>query len=192
MSGWKKRLRRAGLAVLGLILCFVTVCEIRNPVEEVVIVSENTEKILRQVPEVKITEEDRELMEALLQCIGIKNLLEKDEGGDLQSEENPELAAIAEGYLGSGISGSANVSVTPAGEDGSHALIFSWRNSGSEISTVQRTERDGNVEYFKCYGRNEWNGRRAAYVNFDNERAQKSAGRRRWLAFFRDRMWEDS
>lgn len=192
MSGWKKRLRRAGWAVLGLILCFAAVCEIRNPVVEVVLVSEDTEKILRQVPEVKITKEDRELLEDLLQCPSVKTLLENDESSDLRSEEDPELAAIAEAYLGPGISGSASVSVLPAGEDGSHPLIFTWRNSESEISIVQRTERDGNVEYFKCYGRDEWNGRRAVYENFDNQRTRKSIDRRRWLAYFRDRMWENS
>lgn len=192
MSGWRKWLRRAGWTAFGLILCFVTLCELRNPVEEVVVVSEDTEKILRQVPEVEITEADRELLEDLLRCPGVKALLEKDEISDLRSEEDPELAATAEAYLGSEISGSASVSVLPAREDGSQPLIFTWRNSESEISIVERTERDGDVEYYKCYGRDEWNGRRGVYENFDNERAQKSTGRRRWFAYFRDRMWEDS
>lgn len=194
MSCWTRWLRRAGWLLLFVILCVLGVLELRYSSYEVVVVSENTSRILRRVPEVEITEEDRELTEALLQCSVVQELVESGGAGDLSGAEAPDLAAAAEKYLSPEASGAISVTVFAVKEDPveNPNFLVSWRNREKELFMVQRTKTEGALEYYKLYAREGWNGARNVYESFDNERARETTTRRRWLAYFRDRMWETS
>lgn len=194
MNCWTHWLRRGGWLLLFVILWVLVLLEFRYSSYEVVVVSENTAKILRRVPEVEITERDRELTEALLQCSEVQELVESGGAGDLSGAEAPELADAAGMYLSPVASGTVSVSVFDVEEDPAENFNFlvSWRNREKELFMVQRTETEGAVEYYKLYAREGWNGPRNVYESFDNERARETTTRRRWLSYFRDRMWETS
>ena len=83
MTDSKKILKKIALVLL-LILLGIEVCmEMRYSCDEAVVTSENTEAILRRVPEVEITEGDRDLVEAFSRCAAVRKLLESGESGDL-------------------------------------------------------------------------------------------------------------
>lgn len=182
MTDSKKILKGIVLA-LFLILLGVEVCmETRYSCDEVVVTSENTEAILRRVPEVEITEEDRVMVEDLSQCAAVQELLESGENGDLSAAENPELMEAADRHLSP--ESAATVVVSAIFYEGNPSLYVNWTDGGGHTLVLGK-ERDGG-EYYKLYGA----GRKNTYENWDNERAQKSVIRRRWLAWLRDRMWE--
>ena len=99
MTDSKKILKKIALVLL-LILLGIEVCmEMRYSCDEAVVTSENTEAILRRAPEVEITEEDRDLVDAFSRCAAVQELLESGESGDLSAAENPELMAEADRQL---------------------------------------------------------------------------------------------
>lgn len=179
---WKKLLKGI-LMVLVLLSLGVEVCmELRYPCDELSITSTDTEKILRRVPEVSITEEDRALMAELLAVPSVRALLKGGENGDVYASENPEVAAAAEKYLNEESAGSLNVSAVFS-EDGS-VVFAGWREKKS-VFYLQAGPEEG--AYYKLYSPK----RGTSYENWDNERAQKSEVHRRWLAWLRDGMWKD-
>lgn len=171
------------LTVLLLVLLGLEVCmELRYPCDELSITSTNTEKILRQTPEVSITEEDKALMAELLAVSSVQALVESGENGDVYAWEEPTLAEAAEKYLDAESAESLNVSAL-FDEDGS--IVFAgWREVES-IFYLQEGPEEG--AYYKFYRPK----RGVSYENWDNERAQKSEVHRRWLAWLRDGMWKD-
>lgn len=185
MTDSKKILKGIALTLL-LILLGIEVCmEMRYSCDEAAVTSENTEAILRRVPEVEITEEDRDLVEAFSRCAAVQELLESGESGDLSAAENPELMAEADRQLSPESAATVVVSVIFYEENPS--LYVNWTDGGDHRLVLGK-ERDGaESEYYKLYRA----GRKKFYENWDNEQARKTMVRRRWLAWLQDRMWED-
>lgn len=166
------------LALLGLEVCM----ELRYPCDENFIASTDTEKILRRIPEVVITEEDKVLMAELLAVPSVQELLEGGETGDVDAWEEPALAEAAGKHLDAESAGGLNVSAIFS-EDGS-VVFAGWREEAG-LFYLQVGPKEG--AYYKFYHPK----RGTSYENWDNERAQKTVVRRRWFAWLRDGMWKD-
>lgn len=179
---WKTLLKRF-LTVLLLVLLGVEVrMELRYPCDELSVMSKDTEKILRRVPEVSITEEDRALMAELLEVPSVQALVESGETGDVRAWEEPALAEAAEKYLDAESAQSLNVSALFHEDE---SVVFAgWREEKS-LFYLQEGPEEG--AYYKLYAPK----RGRTYENWDNERAQKSEVHRRWLAWLRDGLWKD-
>lgn len=182
MTDSKKILKGIVFALL-LILLGIEVCmEMRYPCKEIVVASRDTEAILRRAPEVVITEEDRATVEDLSQCAAVQELLESGENRDLPAADDPELMAAADRHLSP--ESAATVVVSAIFYEGNPSLYVNWTDSGGHMIVLERKSGGAESEYYKlCRA-----GRRSTYENWDNERAQKSVVRRRWLAWLRDRM----
>jgi hypothetical protein len=182
MTDSKKILKKIALVLL-LILLGIEVCmEMRYSCDEAVVTSENTEAILRRAPEVEITEEDRDLVDAFSRCAAVQELLESGESGDLSAAENPELMAEADRQLSPESAATVVVSVIFYEENPS--LYINWTDGGDHMLVLGK-ERDGTESrYYKLYRA----GGKKVYENWDNEQARKTVVRRRWLAWLRDRM----
>ena len=177
-----KKLLKTTVLVLLLVLLGVELCmEIRYPCKETAVVSKDTEAILRRTPEVEITEEDRATVEDLSQCAVVQSLLESGENGDLPAADHPELMEAADRHLSP--ESAATVVVSAMFYEGSPSLYVNWTDGGGHTLILGR-ERDGE-EYYKLYGA----GGKYTCENWNNERAQKSVVRRRWLGWLRDDLW---
>ena len=165
MTDSKKILKKIALVLL-LILLGIEVCmEMRYSCDEAVVTSENTEAILRRVPEVEITEEDRDLVDAFSRCAAVPELLE-----EADRQLSPESAAT--------------VVVSVIFYEENPSLYINWTDGGDH-KLVLGKERDGTESrYYKLYRA----GGKKVYENWDNEQARKTVVRRRWLAWLRDRM----
>nr|WP_325185311.1 hypothetical protein [uncultured Oscillibacter sp.] len=177
-----KRLLKTTILVLLLVLLGVELCmELRYPCKEAAVVSKDTEAILRRAPEVEITEEDRAMVEDLSQCAVVQSLLEGGENGDLSAADHPELMEAADRHLSP--ESAATVVVSAIFYEKNPSLYVNWTD-GEGHTLVLGKERDGEG-YYKLYRA----GRKNIYENWDNERAQKSVIRRRWLGWLRDDLW---
>lgn len=88
------------VVALLLILMGVEFCmELRYPCSEVAVASNNTEAILRRVPEVEITEAEMAMLEEFSRYAVVQELLESGESGYLSAAEEPELMSAADRYL---------------------------------------------------------------------------------------------
>ena len=179
---WKKLARKCGIAVLVLLLGAEVCMELRYPCDELSVTSKDTEKILRQAPEVSITEEDRTMMEELLAVPSVQALVESGENGDVRAWEDSGLEEAAGKYLDPESAESLNVSALF--DEGGSVVFAGWREEAS-IFYLQEGPEEG--EYYKIYAPK----RGISYENWDNERAQKSEVHRRWFAWLRDGMWKE-
>lgn len=183
---WKKLLKRV-LTVLLLVLLGVEVCmELRYSCNEISVTSTDTEKILRRMPEVSITEEDRNLMEELLAVPSVQALVESGEDGTVFAKEDPAVKDAAGKYLGEESAGDLNVNAVSY-EDG-FAVYLSWIDEEEHIFCLQKKLEGDGEEYYKLYSPKRG---KISYDNWDNERAQKYEVHRRWFAWLRDGMWKD-
>ena len=174
--------KRVLIALLLVLLVLEARMELRYPCDELSVTSTNTEKILRRTPEVFITEEDRALMADLLAVPSVQALVESGETGDVRAWEEPALAEAAGKYLDAESAESLNVSAVFSENE---TVVFAgWRD---ETSTFYLQAGPEEGAYYKLYSPK----RGATYENWDNERAQKSVVRRRWLAWLRDGLWTD-
>lgn len=179
-----KRVLKTTILVLLLILLGVELCmEIRYPCDEIVVTSKDTESILRRTPEVEITEEDRAMVEAFSSCAAVQELLENGENGDLSAAEDPELMAAAERYFPP--ESAVTVMVSTLFYEGSPSLYVNWQDSGGHRFFFERARDGVEWNFYKLYAPK----RKVLYENWDNERAQKSVIRRRWLGWLRDDLW---
>lgn len=185
MTDSKKILKGIVFALLLILLGIEVRMEIRYSCDEAVVASENTEAILRRVPLVEITEEDRDMVEAFSRCDAVGNLLEGGENGDLSAAETPELMEEADRHLSPESAETVVVSAMFY-EDGS-SLYVNWQNGNGQRFFLEKMRDGGEWDYYKLYSLNQ----RTFYENWDNERARKTVVRRRWMAWLRDRMWED-
>lgn len=183
MTNWKKVDRLIVILILVL-LGVEVVMETRYSCDEISITSTNTEKILRRVPEVSITEEDRDLMAELLEVPSVQVLVESGENGDVHAWEEPGVAEAAEKYLNAESAESLSVSALFF-KDG-YEVFLGWRDGKKIFYLQMRPEGDG-AEYYKICSPKKG----ISYENWDNERAQKSEVHRRWFAWLRDGMWKD-
>ena len=103
---WKKLVRKCGIAVLVLLMGAEVCMELRYPCDELSVTSKDTEKILRQAPEVSITEEDRTMMAVP----SVQALVESGENGDVRAWEDSGLEEAAGKYLDPESAESLNVS----------------------------------------------------------------------------------
>ena len=165
MRDWKKISINLVVALL-LILMGVEFCmELRYPCSEVAVASNNTEAILRRVPEVEITEEDRDLVDAFSRCAAVQELLESGESGYLSAAEEPELMSAADRYLP--LESAATVVVNGIFYEESSFLNVNWEDGDGHRVFLEKV-RDGSEEnYYKLYSVS----RRTFYENWDNERA---------------------
>lgn len=179
-----KRILKTTIFVLLLILLGVELCmESRYSCDELVVTSKNTEAILRRAPEVEITEEDRDLVEAFSRCAAVQELLESGESGDLSAAENPELI-MEEADRQLSPESAATVVVSVIFYEENPSLYINWTDGGGHMLVLGK-ERDGTESrYYKLYRA----GGKKVYENWDNEQARKTVVRRRWLAWLRDRM----
>lgn len=181
---WKKLLKRF-LTALLLVLLGVEVCmELRYPCDELSVMSKDTEKILRRVPEVSITEEDRALMAELLEVPSVQALVESGESGYVLAAEDQEVKNTAGKYLGEESAEDLNVNALFFDEDGC-VVYLGWMDEEEQKFYLQAGPEEG--EYYKLYSPK----RGRTYENWDNQRAQKSVVHRRWLAWLRDGLWKD-
>ena len=184
MTDSKKILKKIALVLL-LILLGIEVCmEMRYSCDEAVVTSENTEAILRRVPEVEITEEDREMVEAFFRCAAVQDFLEGGESKELSAAENPELMETADRYFSPESAVTAVVSVIFYEE--SPSLYVNWQDGDGHRLFLEKLREGGEWDYYKLYVPKQ----KTVYENWDNERARKIVVRRRWLAWLRDGMWE--
>ena len=135
---WKKLARKCGIAVLVLLLGAEVCMELRYPCDELSVTSKDTEKILRQAPEVSITEEDRTMMEELLAVPSVQALVESGENGDVRAWEDSGLEEAAGKYLDPESAESLNVSAMSL-EDGS-VVFAGWREE-AKIGRASCRER---------------------------------------------------
>lgn len=177
-----KKILKTTVLVLLLVLLGVGLCmEIRYPCKELAVTSKDTEVILRRTPEVVITEEDRATVEDLSQCAVVQSLLEGGENGDLSAADYPELMEAADRHLSP--ESAATVVVSAIFYEGNPSLYVNWTDGGGHTLVLGKGRDD--EEYYKLYRA----GRKNTYENWDNERAQKSVIRRRWLGWLRDDLW---
>ena len=179
---WKKLARKCGIAVLVLLLGAEVCMELRYPCDELSVTSEDTEKILRQAPEVSITEEDRTMMAELLAVPSVQALVESGENGDVRAWEDSGLEEAAGKYLDPESAESLNVSALF--DEGGSVVFAGWREEEG-IFYLQEGPEEG--AYYKLYSPK----RGRTYENWNNERAQKSEVHRRWFAWLRDGMWKE-
>lgn len=183
MRNWKKADRL--IVILILVLLGLEVCmELRYPCDELSVTSRDTEKILRRVPEVSITEEDRALMAELLAVPSVQALVESGESGYIFAKEDQEVKDIAEKYLSEESVEDLNINALFFDEDGC-VVYLGWMDEEEQKFYLQAGPEEG--EYYKLYAPK----RGRTYENWDNERAQKSEVHRRWLAWLRDGLWKD-
>ena len=157
---WGRRALKIGLIMAAAVLLGVEIyMESHFQYREGYIASEDTASILREVPEVEITEEDRALMAKVVALPSVRELLESGGAGTISAAGDPEVAGAA-------------------GED------LGWMDG--ERTYFLETAGDG-AGYYKFYSPKQG----TSYDNWDNERAQQVKVRRRWLAWLRDRVWED-
>lgn len=180
MRDWKKISINLVVALL-LILMGVEFCmELRYPCSEAAVASNNTEAILRRVPEVEITEAEMAMLEEFSRYAVVQELLESGESGYLSAAEEPELMSAADRYLP--LESAAAVVVNGIFYEESSFLNVNWEDGDGHRVFLEKV-RDGSEEnYYKLYSVS----RRTFYENWDNERAQKNVVRRRWLAWLRD------
>lgn len=182
MMNWKKVDKLIVILILVL-LSVEVVMETRYSCDEISITSTNTEKILRRVPEVSITEEDRALMAELMAVPSVQSLVESGESGYIFAKEDQEVKDIAGKYLGEESAEDLNVNASFY-EDG-HVVYLGWMDEEEQKFYLQAGPEEG--EYYKLYAPK----RGRTYENWDNQRAQKSEVHRRWLAWLRDGLWKD-
>lgn len=185
MTDSKKIFKEVILALLLILLGVEIHMETRYHCDEAVVTSKDTESILRRAPEVEVTEEDRTMVEDFFQCAAVQELLESGGNGDLPAAEHPELMAAADRHLSP--ESAATVVVSGIFYEGSPSLYINWTDGGCHRLVLGKARDGGEEEYYKLYRA----GRKSIYENWDNERAQKTAVRRRWFSWLRDRMWED-
>ena len=188
---WGRRALKIGLIMAAAVLLGVEIyMESHFQYREGYIASEDTASILREVPEVEITEEDRALMAKVVALPSVRELLERGEVGSLadggagtiSAAGDPEVAEAAGEHLSGESARSLDVSVTSY-EDGA-VVDLGWMDG--ERTFFLETAGDG-AGYYKFYSPKQG----TSYDNWDNERAQQVKVRRRWLAWLRDRVWED-
>ena len=126
---WKKLAKRFGIVVLVLLLVAEVCMELRYPCDELSVTSKDTEKILRQAPEVSITEEDRTMMEELLAVPSVQALVESGENGDVRAWEDSGLEEAAGKYLDPESAESLNVSALF--DEGGSVVFAGWREEAS-------------------------------------------------------------
>lgn len=182
MTNSKKILKRI-IFVLLLILLGIEICmESRYSCVELAVTSKNTETILRRAPEVKITEADRAMVEAFSRCAALREMLESGENIDLSAVDDSELMEVADQYLSP--ESAATVTVSAIFYEERPSLLVNWTDGEGHLLMLQKKQDGAEEEYYKLYRTDGKN----LYENWDNERAQKSILRRRWLAWLRDRM----
>ena len=155
--------------------------ELRYSCKELSITSKDTEKILRQTPEVSITEEDRAMLAELLAVSSVRELLEGGENGDIHAWEDPGAAEAAGKYLDA--ESVESLTVSALFDEGGSVVFAGWREEG--LFYLQEGPEEG--AYYKLYSPK----RGRTYENWDNERAQRSEVHRRWFAWLRDGLWKD-
>jgi len=188
MRGWKKV--DILIAAVILLLIGVEVCmEARYSCQELVLKSENMGAILREMPEVEITERDRTFFEEIFSCDSAADLLDGGENEYLTAAENPEVRAVAENYLDEEMADSLVVNVM-CQENGKVTKYLNWGETGERIFGMYETGNGAEKEHYKICSFSHYPGKRVVYENWSNERAHKSVTQRRWFAWLRDRMWE--
>ncbi len=143
--------------------------------------SSNTEAILRQNPAVRITEEERDLMEEVLLCSPAREAADSGEGMDIIPEECPEVAALLEERLGKEGVDTSFFTVHPVGNG--TELIWSRDRMGKKQISISRVAREDGISYFKFGSKGGFLGTRIMYENWDNERARKSMVHHDWLSW---------
>ncbi len=178
----KKLAGKRILIVLLLVLLGVEVrMELRYPCDELSVTSRDTEKILRQAPEVVITEEDKALMAELLAVPSVQALVESGENGNVHAWEEPGAAEAAGKYLNA--ESAESLTVSALFDEGGSVVFAGWREEG--VFYLQEGPEEG--AYYKLYSPK----RGRTYENWDNEQAQKSEVHRRWFAWLRDGLWKE-
>jgi len=189
-----KGLKKADVLIAGVIVILIgmEICmEARFPCEELVLKSEDTGDILREIPEMEIAERDRLFFEELSRCAGVADLLDGGEDGFVFAAEDAEVRAAAEEYLGAEEADFLTVNVAFQ-ENGDITKFLNWGETGKSVVCMQETGSGDEKEYYKICSFGSFPGRRVTYENWNNESARKSMTQRRWFAWLRDRMWEDA
>lgn len=181
---WKRIIKGIFLVLLILLLGIEVYMEAHFCVDEASITSTDTEKILRQAPEVVITEEDKALLSEILNLPSVQKLLETGESGSILASEDADVTAVAVKYLGEETAESLVVYIWAA-VDGT-VQYLTWKNEKGDFC-IQATLEKNDLEYYKLYAPK----REISYNNWDNERTQKVEVHRRWFAWLRDGMWKE-
>jgi len=185
--------KKADVLIAAVILILIGVeirMEARYSCQELVLKSEDIGAILRETPEAEITEKDRTFFKELFCCDGAAELLGSGEDGYLSAAEDPDMRTVAESYLGRERADSLMLNVE-FHENGEITKYLNWGETGEKIFWIQETGSGAEKEYYKLCSFGNYPGKRVFYENWNNERAHKSVIQRRWLAWLRDRMWED-
>lgn len=185
MINWKNAAKRILIVLLLVLLGGEVYMEIHFGCHELSITSTDTEKILRQTPEVFITEEDKAMMAELLAVPSVQALVESGESGTVFAREDPEVKDVAGKYLGEESAENLNVNASFY-EDG-HVVYLGWIDEKEQILCFQMKPEEDGPAYYKLYSPK----RGTSYENWDNESARKGEVRRRWLAWLRDGMWKE-
>ena len=143
--------------------------------------SDNTEAILRQDPDVRITEEERELMEDLLLCSPLREAADSGEGVDVILAECPEVAALLEKRLGQEVADTSFLSVHPTG--GGTELIWIRDPTAKKQVSLSRVAREDGISYFKFCSKGGFLGTKVLYENWNNERVHKSLAHHDWFSW---------
>lgn len=143
--------------------------------------SDNTEAILRQNPDARITEEERELMEDLLLCTPVREAEESGENLDVVPAECPEVAALLEERLGKEGVDTSFFTVRPV--EGGTEVIWSRDWMAKKQFSLSRVVREDGISYFKFGSKGGLLGTKVLYENWDNERVHKSLVHHDWFSW---------
>lgn len=175
MSKWKRFFLRwvlLSLVITGLMYGELLIESKFGYVEEER-VSMDTSAILKRVPEVKITEADRALLEELSQCAAVRKL--KD-GEELAALSDEETASVLKTCLSEQEMETACVSGSSQGN-----AALEWFREKDEVFLLAAPQ--GDADCFKAYGKKASLSGGTLYENWDNKGAMETAFRRRWLAW---------
>lgn len=178
MKGWKKTAIAAVVLILAVLAGIEVRMESRFRYWKDEIVSEDTEAILRKVPEACITEKDHEFLEEALQYPAVQEWARNGENNHLYARDCPDITEALQNYLPSDCADSLCVSLI-CYENGYH-LVLDWEN-GKSRTLLEKNHNTEKEWYRKIFMPEET----VYYQNDDNQQAKKAVSKRQWFAWLR-------
>ena len=184
----KKKLLAIVIVLLAALMCVVGYYETHFTAYETVTCEISEEEALLECPSLLITEGDMEMTAAALTLPEVKEALEQSEITEIPAERiTPvkEIYGAGADYFCVGTlehSVYIDINISPSDSDGVRTILSVWPD---DAYPPRKT--------VGVYGKR-WNGDRkvTVYENENGEEFLKITEQRRWFAYFRDRMWEES
>lgn len=167
------------LATIGVLAYFETHFRVYESKE----VSISDERILKEMPDIALTDADMALKETLFST---PEVIEALESGESMSLPDDLAAQLAEGYL------PENAEMFSLGVVFENAVYFDYYETPEKRVILEFFQDDayGPRKTITLYRDSNDRPLQFLYIN-DRGELSKVKESRRWFAYFRDRMWED-